>query len=190
VITLGTPGDPTLDRILAELAGSTPTYPEVGATAGSILPAGYRHDRYTAVIGSGGDAFQRAADGLRRWEPHRRAGFRMYPPTPAIEDGLTALGLLRLGLLVVVFGWRVVYTVKEPKRFGFAYGTLPGHPEQGEERFVVEQHDDGSVSYDLVAFSRPVGWARLGAPLARRIQVQVTHRYLRGLQDFVKGESR
>ena len=188
MITLGTPGEAALDRTLAELAGSTPTYPEVGATAGSILPAGYRHDRYSAVVGLGWDAFQRAVDGLMGWEPHRRAGFRMYPPAPAVEEGSTALGLLRLGLPVVVFAWRVVYTVEEPNRFGFAYGTLPGHPEQGEERFVVEHHDDGSVSYDLVAFSRPVGWARLGAPLARRIQVQVTHRYLQGLQDFVKGQ--
>jgi uncharacterized protein (UPF0548 family) len=28
---------------------------------------------------------------------------------------------------------RVVYVLDEPERRGFAYGTLPGHPESGEE---------------------------------------------------------
>ena len=32
---------------------------------------------------------------------------------------------------------RVVYVVDEPDRRGFAYGTLPGHPETGEELFAV-----------------------------------------------------
>ena len=31
---------------------------------------------------------------------------------------------------------RVVYVIDEPDIRGFAYGTLPGHPESGEERFV------------------------------------------------------
>ena len=33
---------------------------------------------------------------------------------------------------------RVVYVVDEPARRGFAYGTLHGHPESGEEAFLVE----------------------------------------------------
>ena len=32
---------------------------------------------------------------------------------------------------------RVVYVVDEPDRRGFAYGTLPGHAESGEELFLV-----------------------------------------------------
>lgn len=57
------------------------------------------------------------------------------------------------------------------RRFGFAYGTLPAHVEEGEERFCIELHDDGTVWYDLRAFSRPRYWpVRLGKPLARRLQ--------------------
>jgi uncharacterized protein (UPF0548 family) len=58
------------------------------------------------------------------------------------------------------------------QRFGFAYGTLPGHAESGEERFTVEWHEaDGAVWYDILAFSRPRRLlARLGYPLARRLQ--------------------
>jgi uncharacterized protein (UPF0548 family) len=35
---------------------------------------------------------------------------------------------------------RVVYVVDEPRRAGFAYGTLPGHPEIGGERVGVFNH--------------------------------------------------
>jgi uncharacterized protein (UPF0548 family) len=66
---------------------------------------------------------------------------------------------------------RIVYVIDEPRWFGFAYGTLPGHVERGEERFSVEWLDDDTVWYDLMAFSRPHYWgARLVKPLARRLQ--------------------
>jgi uncharacterized protein (UPF0548 family) len=58
------------------------------------------------------------------------------------------------------------------RRFGFAYGTLPEHAEQGEERFTVEWHRTPDViSYDILSFSRPVSLAaRVACPLARRLQ--------------------
>lgn len=65
--------------------------------------------------------------------------------------------ILRLGVgsLAVEAPVRVVYLVDEPHRKGFAYGTLPGHPESGEEAFVVELHDGGAVTFAITAFSRP-----------------------------------
>jgi uncharacterized protein (UPF0548 family) len=66
---------------------------------------------------------------------------------------------------------RIVYVIDEPRRFGFAYGTLPGHAECGEERFLVEHLADDSVWYDLRAFSQPRYWpARIGKPVVRRLQ--------------------
>lgn len=70
---------------------------------------------------------------------------------------------------------RVVYVVDESggphPRCGFAYGTLAEHAETGEERFTVEMlPEDGSVWYDINAFSRPSGLARLGYPFARGLQ--------------------
>ena len=42
------------------------------------------------------------------------------------------------------------------RRFGFAYGTLPGHAESGEERFLIEwDQDEDGVWFDILAFSRP-----------------------------------
>lgn len=65
--------------------------------------------------------------------------------------------------------------IDEPARFGFAYGTLPRHVEQGEERFLVERVGD-EVFYDILAFSRPRHpSARLGYPLMRRWQKRFGH---------------
>jgi uncharacterized protein (UPF0548 family) len=70
---------------------------------------------------------------------------------------------------------RVVYVVDQDgpvARSGFAYGTLPGHAESAEERFLAEwDRADDSVWYDILAFSRPRHpLARLGYPLTRRTQ--------------------
>jgi hypothetical protein len=58
------------------------------------------------------------------------------------------------------------------QRYGFAYDTLPGHAESGEERFTVERREaGGAVWYDILAFSRPRQLlARLGYPFARGLQ--------------------
>jgi uncharacterized protein (UPF0548 family) len=77
---------------------------------------------------------------------------------------------------------RVVYVVDEPRRSGFAYGTLRGHPEDGEEGWIVEQKDDGSVWMTVRAFSRPANpfwWAVY--PVLRITQEFYTRRYLRSL---------
>ena len=57
-------------------------------------------------------------------------------------------------------------------KFGFAYGTLPGHVEIGEELFLIEwDQNTNSVWYDIVAFSKPNHFlTRLGYPLVRRTQ--------------------
>ena len=71
---------------------------------------------------------------------------------------------------------RIVYAVDEATesvaRYGFAYGTLPGHVEAGEERFLVEwDRRDDSVWYDIRAFSRPRHiLTRLGKWQVRRLQ--------------------
>jgi uncharacterized protein (UPF0548 family) len=77
---------------------------------------------------------------------------------------------------------RVVYLINEPGKRGFAYGTLPGHPERGEEAFLIEQHHDGTVSFIITAFSRPATpLARAVGPAGRVIQRHLTARYLRAL---------
>ena len=78
---------------------------------------------------------------------------------------------------------RVVYVIDEPDRRGFAYGTLPGHPESGEELFAV-RYDPATedVLAEVVAFSRHgTWWSRLGSPVTALAQRVVTSRYLTAL---------
>jgi uncharacterized protein (UPF0548 family) len=158
------------------------TYSEVGSTRAE-LPSGYHHVAREGVLGSGEGTFRRAAEALFGWELQRRAGVRVIPSTDRVTEAADAILLLGFGRLAISAPVRVVYVIDEPRRRGFAYGTLPGHPESGEEAFLVELRPDDVVVCRITAFSRPVTWlARLGGPLATLTQSWVTGRYLRSLR--------
>lgn len=161
---------------------ATLAYEAVGATRTGQLPAGFRHDHHEVTLGDS-SLFHKAKEGLAHWVAHTGAGADVYPTAP-VADGLNVLVMLRLGPLRVTAPCRVVYVVDEPGRFGFGYGTLPGHPERGEESFVIERLED-ATRFRVVAFSRPAGTIRLLTPLARALQLRVTHRYLAALQRYV-----
>ena len=111
-------------------------------------------------------------------------GETVYAPdgTALIAPGDTAMLRIRFLLARVKAPARVVYVIDEPTRRGFAYGTLPGHPEDGEEAFVVEIADDDSVWIVIRAFSRPARWYWwLVYPVLRMTQEFYTRRYLRAL---------
>ena len=91
-----------------------------------------------------------------------------------------------LGPLRLLTPCRVVEVTDEADRKGFAYGTLPGHQERGEERFEVVRRDD-DVVLEITAFSRHAAWyARLGSPVATRVQSLVTTRYARAVEAAVR----
>lgn len=164
------------------------SYPEVGASLRD-RPTGYRHDTEVMTVGTGPAAFDRATRGLRRWEAHRAAGVIVTPPDAPLEVGTTVALALPFAGVHALAACRIVAVVAEPARFGFAYGTVVGHPEQGEEAFVIE-HEDDAVRFRIMAFSRPADpLARLGAPVARFIQRRVTLAYLNGLATFVTAVS-
>jgi uncharacterized protein (UPF0548 family) len=157
-------------------------YAERGGTQGR-LPVGYRHLRREVTLGEGAARFDRASDILLHWEMHRRSGLRVQPASQAVEADSVAVMRLGVGIAAVQAPVRVVYVVDEPRRRGFAYGTLQGHPECGEEAFVVEQRDHDTVVFTLTAFSRPA-WrlARVAGPIVAAVQSLVTKRYVRSLQ--------
>ena len=150
------------------------TYSAVGATA-TTLPAGYVVDRTRIKLGEGEAVFHSAIAALRRWEQFRLGWVEAWSPDTQIKTGE----------VMAVMGWaigvwwlnsaRIVYVVDESgpiSKFGFAYGTLPGHVESGEERFLIEwNRADDSVWYDILAFSRPNHFlTRLGYPVVRCTQ--------------------
>jgi uncharacterized protein (UPF0548 family) len=117
---------------------------------------------------------------------HRGAGIKVTASAPAIEKGATVVLVISLGILHVTVACRVVYIVEEANRYGFGYGTLPHHPERGEEAFVVRRDARDGVSFEIRGFSRPVHpLARAGAPISRAIQVATTRRYLRAMERWV-----
>jgi uncharacterized protein (UPF0548 family) len=151
------------------------TYPEVGATNGP-LPDGYHHVHAVAPIGNGRARFEAAADAVMHWGMQRGAGVLVR------ADGDIAV----VGSEVVVgFGplrapCRVVYVLAEDHRRGFAYGTLPGHPESGEELFTVRYDPATDTVYaEVIAFSRHgTWWSKLGGPITAVAQRIITNRYL------------
>ena len=158
------------------------TYPEVGATIAD-LPPGYKHTRLTMPLGSGQELYERASEALVSWYMHRRAGLTVESTGRYATTGAEVVLGWGLGRLRMRAPCLVVLTVHESGAQGFAYGTLPGHPERGEELFVV-RIDDGLVRLDIVAFSRPARWySRLGSPVANLVQRRITRRYLVALRD-------
>jgi len=181
VYSLTKPTADDLERLLRSQQDQSFSYEEVGATA-TKLPSGYNHLRHSLTAGSSVAAFDRAKAAIDSWAGHGRAGMNLRPSTPAVSEGeCVALASRVLGLWVTAV-CRIVWVIDEPSRYGFAYGTLPHHPEMGEESFVVQRDDSGDVVVEITAFSRAnTALTRLAGPVARTIQTRATNQYLRGL---------
>jgi uncharacterized protein (UPF0548 family) len=130
------------------------TYPEVGATQHEPLPDGYHHLRFRTQVGTGPEAFAAAREAVVTFAMHRATGARIRSDADRAGSGVK----LTVGLGPLTAPCEVVYTIDEPDRAGFGYGTLPGHPERGEEAFVVERDAAGRVWFSVTAFSRPARW--------------------------------
>ncbi len=182
------PSEQDLRSFLASQSGKPFSYVEVGSTSlpRSTAPDGYDLDHRRALLGMGGAVFDAARAALSRWAMFPRPWTRIEPPATPLEQGRVVAVVVRAFGAWWLNACRIVYLVdeKEPvRRFGFAYGTLPGHVESGEERFLVEWLSDDTVWYDVRAFSRPRAWfVRCAYPLARRYQ----RRFVRDSQEALK----
>ncbi len=150
------------------------SYRPVGATRGHP-PRGFVYDDNHVQLGEGEATFERACNALAAW--------KMFPPAwtrimPTDSSGIQVGQTLAMQANALGFWWlnacRIVYLADDQspvRRWGFAYGTLPAHVEEGEELFTIEQWADGTVWYRVQAFSRPRYWpVRMARPLARMLQ--------------------
>ena len=163
---------------VSDLDSASMTYHRYDGVDGSASTR-YRRLRYTVLLRR--RDFEQAAADLFAWRMHERAGL-------TINAGDIPL---RLGTVVVMrWGWRraalspcrVVDVIEEPRRRGFSYGTLPGHPESGEEQFLLELDDDRRVRFTISAISRPASpLAKLSGSAGRAVQSFMTKRYLHAL---------
>lgn len=156
------------------------SYEPVGGPRPHHAPAGFDDmQRSTLLVRRDFDA---AANDLFSWRVHDRAGLLVCTSDIPLELGTVTLMRWGVAPLSVKIPCRVVNVIDEARRKGFSYGTLPGHPETGEEQFLLEQRDDGRIDFTITAFSRPASTlARLGGPVTRAAQRYMTQRYLMAL---------
>ena len=142
-------------------------------------------------------AFERARALLRAWGPQIGAGMRVevgsaadagadheaeeaFASLPAPSVGLEGRLVSRVaGVIPLRAPFRVITAeFDSADHAGYAYETLPGHPERGREAFYVTR-GEGLVEFTVMAFSQPAVWySRLGGPVTRIIQDRYTNKYL------------
>lgn len=171
--SLHAPPAERIERFLERQRDLPHSYPEIGESNGG-RPKGYELDHNRVRIGTGEQAFLAGKRALTEWKMFPGPWTRIRPIDAPIVTGTVVAMVAHIYGVWWLNACRVVYVIEETepaRRFGFAYGTLPGHVEMGEERFMVEWLSDDSVWYDLRAFSRPRFWAaRVAKPLVRGLQ--------------------
>ena len=185
-IRWGRPSAGTIGRMLEAADAAGITYDHVGSTLSPDRWPDRAPHVESLALGVGGPCFAAARDGLN---PGRAIGGSMrrsIRPTLRSRWARTCSWCSLPVRCAIVVPDRIVAVVDEPDRFGFAYGTLDGHQERGEEAFLVERLDDdsvlGTVRVDAVAATRS---ARLAAPVVTRFQHLAVRRYLAALRDHV-----
>lgn len=179
--------DRALHRELDRAAGIGFNYQAVGASRHETVPPGCDRVEESAVVGAGLPQFAVLAEGIRNWEVHRHSGLHVLAGGAAREGANVAIAQ-RIGPAAVVLSCRVVWTIDEPGRNGFGYGSLLGHPEAGEEAFTVELEPDGAVRFRVSGFTSPGTVATAAArPLTRALTRRALLGYLRAARSVVSG---
>lgn len=143
---------------------------------------GYRRTEVTALVGSGDAVWQRVADDVLRWKVKTASGFAVDSPGP-VSPGDRVVVTARPFGLTVVEPVEVTDVVQGPGRAGFSYRTLPGHPVDGEEAFLVQRRGN-EVHLTIRSLTRAAPrqpW-RLLFPVLLIAQRVVQRRYLRALR--------
>lgn len=143
---------------------------------------GFQRWEASTALGASGEVWEWATTEVLRWGVKTRSGFAVSPPTPVITGARPVITARPLGLSVRE-PIEVVEVVNLEDRVGFAYRTLPGHPVDGEEAFIV--HRDGTaVRLTIRSLTRPsrdLPW-KLAYPGLLVAQKIARRRYLRALQ--------
>ena len=163
------------------------TYEDQGATRTGLPPQGYDYDINRICLGQGQQVYEAAVISLRDWRMFPPSWTVVFPDKVPLIEGKDVVVLFRLFGMWWFNGCRIVYPIHEKNRFGFAYGTLEGHVERGEEQFLVYRDDQDQVWYQITAFSKPGVWlTKLGYPVARRLQRRFVQQSMQCMQQSTK----
>jgi uncharacterized protein (UPF0548 family) len=181
---------PSAKRIRAFIAAERKlpfSYDAVGQTRHEEPVAGFDNDYHFVELGKGEAVWVVAKEAIARWKMFPGGWACIDPDNTPIREGETVAMSARVLGLWWLNSCRIVYVWDDSRHYGFAYGTLPGHVECGEELFMVEKTVDGTVRYVIKAFSRPRFWmARLGYPIVRRYQKKFVRDSKQSMLAFVK----
>jgi uncharacterized protein (UPF0548 family) len=184
-LRLHRPDEADLATLLAKCRRDSLTYTPVGGSLSAVAPDGMRHHSWTSTLPDG--SFGLGVEALQSWSVHRGAGLEIATDG-AIAAGTNVALSAPLPLGYVDACCRIVAVIEERDRYGFAYGTLPTHPESGEESFLVVRDGD-HVRFEVQAVSKPRHpLARLVPPVADRLQDLAVRKYLSAMQRLT-GES-
>ncbi|SFT78502.1 DUF1990 family protein [Arthrobacter sp. ov118] len=170
-------------------------YPGIGSTEHGQAPQGFPCLVSRTYLGDGPDTYQRVARGILTWELQKRSGLRVRTDFDEVVPGARVVSGFGVGPFRINAPCEVVWVRRPaagdgPQSAGFGYGTLPGHPERGEEAFEVEIDAAGTVSLKITAFSRHANvFYTAGGLLARAAQRHITSRYIEGARQLAAGES-
>ena len=155
--------------------------PEVDSWNGT--DPGFRRSEVSALIGRGDPDWRRATHDVLRWRVKTRSGFLVDARGP-VQTGQQERIRVRVLGAIITEPVEVLSVVEERDRVGFAYRTLPGHPVDGEETFIVHRNAVGDVRLTVRSLTRPAPqqpWRAL-YPLLRVAQFVARRRYLRALR--------
>ena len=128
------------------------------------MPSGYDRATERVSLGHGEAVWAFAKTLVDDWTVYPQTDWVGLSEYPEIRPGAQVMVLVRMLGTWWTSPCRVVYTVDEPNRYGFAYGTLPGHVECGEELFVMTRDPaTGEVHYEIRVM------ARAAHPLAKAL---------------------
>jgi len=127
-------------------------------------------------------AFERVRDRILRLRLFPPQSISLYADTPDARAalGATVVQHFFLGPLAVESGVRIVGLEDRAddasRDVSLTWATLKGHPERGIETFSARMDAGGMIHVAIHARSRPGALVvRLASPIARRLQVRLSH---------------
>ena len=156
------PSEKEINEFIAAQADALFSYKEVGATKNQCAPEGFPINRYRKELGNGEQTYKNAVKAIEAWQMYALDWTQLCPSNAPIKIGEVVATLINHLGFWSLNPCRIIYLIDEVNdkfnRYGFGFGTLSAHSEQGEEQFIVEwDKADDSVWYELYAFAKPNG---------------------------------
>jgi len=148
---------------------------------------GFDYDTIRVKLGSGKKVFDIGKQAIRNWIMFPKKWTKLYPSSPTIAIGETvAVSAKYMGLWWVNVA-RIAYVIDDMEVYGFAYGTLPGHHEKGEELFRIRMDENETVYFEIIAISKPNTLiAKLSFSLIRSLQKKFREDAASAIYEYVR----